>query len=350
MPVKVVKRIDNLDNPTDGFDPEFTYQMVPFGSTREMTVETGEFRAELGVKGSTLVTAMSNFRVLVAGSRLPSSLPGPTLFVQKTVIPERSLIQFTLTGNSVGMTVIEGKDLPSGRPPAKPSFQLLVSVKRAEPRSFVICYLFDLVNRDKHVRLPLARLLNEVNDIFQPQTNFTVSNIDGGAADTLAARTLTLNGKPSRTFNMLDRKLIGRVVDAFDARFPTLFSSTHGVIFPVSVPLTAGDDRTVAINFKATRESDNRSFNLLFVGPFLNRDLTGLRHALAHEIGHSFGLTHNPEFQPPPLLRNRRNPELQTAAARTLMFPTLLVRSNRINANQIEIMHLLGPQFRRLNF
>ena len=104
------------------------------------------------------MTAMSNFRVLLPGSNLPASLPGPNLFVQKVTIPERTLVQFTLTGGNVGMTVIQGKDRPNARPPeAKPNFQLMVSVKRQEMRFFTVCYLFDRVNRDKRARLPIRR-------------------------------------------------------------------------------------------------------------------------------------------------------------------------------------------------
>ena len=45
VPVKVVKRVDGNKTSTDGFDPDANYQMVPLGSTREMFVESGEFRA-----------------------------------------------------------------------------------------------------------------------------------------------------------------------------------------------------------------------------------------------------------------------------------------------------------------
>lgn len=338
MPVKVVKRVDGNKIPTDGFDPDANYQMVPLGSTREMFVETGEFRAELSVVASTLVTAMSNFRVLLPGSNLPSSLPGPNLFVQKVIIPERTLVQFTLTGGNVGMTVIRGRDLPNARPPAaKPNFQLMVSVKKQEMRFFTVCYLFDRINRDKRVRLPIAQLLNEVNGVFEQQTNFSVRNIDGPAASTLRAKTLTINGSVGKRFNVYDKKLIGRVIDAFNLKFPNAFSTTHGVIFVLPVPITARDDKLkfvdnsiVAINLKARRTVDNRSFNIVFVGSVLNKDFTDLRHALAHEIGHSFGLDHNTQIN--------------------LMFPSLEIKSKRLNMNQIEIMHLMGPQFRQVDY
>ncbi len=336
MPVKIVKRVDGNKKPTDGFDPDANYQMVPLGSTREMFVESGEFRAELAVKGSTAVTAMSNFRVLLAGSNLPASLPGPNLFVQKVTIPERTLVQFTLTGGNVGMTVIQGKDLPNARPPAaKPNFQLLVSVKRQEMRFFTVCYLFDRINRDKRARLPIAELLNDVNAVFEQQTNFSVRNIDGPAASTLAAKTLTIDGSVGKKFNVYDKKLVGRVIDAFNLKFPNLFSTTHGVIFVLPVPITARegkiiDDSNVAINMKARRKVDNRSFNIVFVGSVLNKDFTDLRHGLAHEIGHSFGLDHNTQIN--------------------LMFPSLDIKSKRLNFNQIEIMHLMGPQFRQVDY
>src|SRR6185369_14775696 len=118
---------------------------------------------------------------------------GPGVPVRRIVLPERSVVQFTLFGRAPGLTVLEGQDRPVGGPPLKPDFHLLIAVKVAQIRRLAVCYLFDRIHKDTGARADFAGHLAASNKVFLDQPNFTIANIDGAAASTLAARTLTLN-------------------------------------------------------------------------------------------------------------------------------------------------------------
>ena len=75
MPI-IIKPVANIDNPTDGFDPEISYQMIPLGKSREMELQTGDFKAEMSFSEPG-ISRMSNFRILQ--QKVPNlfPLPGP---------------------------------------------------------------------------------------------------------------------------------------------------------------------------------------------------------------------------------------------------------------------------------
>lgn len=353
-----------LNRPSDGFDPTVPYQMIPLKATREMVVQTGDFKAELNLTIPD-ISSMANFRVLRQAEPDIVPFPAPGVPVRRIALPRRSVVQFTLAGRAIGFTVLEARDRPGqGTPTLPPDFKLGISVKRAERREFAVCYLFDRVNKDAGARRDFHNHLAAVNRIFEGQSNFSIVNADGPSASTLAARTLTLDGTVGKIFNLEDRKLLGRVIDGFDAQFPGVSARMHSVLFSVPVPLRVKSrpkERILGVSIKWRRRSTGRAFSMLLVGPQSppRKPTEGgnepsqarrLRHTLAHEIGHSLGLHHEPEIAPPEQVGTRIkevNPVFFTTPRLfNLMFPNTFLLSDRIGADQVEIMHLLGPQFR----
>ncbi len=353
-----------VDHATDGFDPEVPYQMIPLGGTRELVVQTGDFKAELNLTIPD-ISSMSNFRILRQTTPNLSPLPGRGVFVRRIALPERSVVQFTLSGRAPGMTVLEARDRPGlGVPPLKPDFQLQISVKASESRRLAVCYVFDRINRDTGARLDFATHLEQVHRVFHDQANFSIVNVDGPSASTLAARTVTLNGTCGKVFNLLDNTRIGRMIDAFDAKFPGVFGRVDSVVFSIPVPLrikTRPKVRISGFNFQARRKSSGRIFSLLLVGPSAPRPRPKeggprpsatrlLQKTLAHEMGHALGLAHDPAEMPPEKVGSILNPIFFQPHVHNLMFPNNFILSDRLNGAQVEIIHLKRPEFRVINF
>src|SRR5206468_7573035 len=92
--------------------------------------------------------------------------------------------------------------------------------------------------------------------IYEKQANCSTINIDGHLSSTDLAKSLTLPGTSGKTFNMLDRKLLGRVVGACEAQFPGLFAQVHAVLFPVTVPLQVLTVRPLGMQLTLHRSTD----------------------------------------------------------------------------------------------
>src|SRR5262249_22457751 len=153
-------------------------------------------------------------------------------------LPERSVIQFTLHGRSVGLTQLEGWDRPVGRPPLNPDLYMTISVRMHEVRRVAVCYVFDRINPDTGARGDFAGHLARANKVFLDQANFAILNIDGAAANTQSARTLTLTDKVlGKMFDLLDKKLVGRIISDLEDKFPTIFQDANTVLLAMPVPM-----------------------------------------------------------------------------------------------------------------
>ncbi|WP_274629198.1 hypothetical protein [Arvimicrobium flavum] len=342
---RIIKAIVSRDAPTDGFDPDVPYQMVPLQGTRDIMVETFENKAELSFRTAG-VARMSNFRIRRQSVPSLFPLPGPAELVERIVLPERSLIELTLTGMRIEMTALDARErLPSGALEPTPRLILAVSVKEHHTRTFAVCYLFDRVNRDTGRRLGFGRHFEDVSTIWLDQANFTLTNVDGHNSSSDFARTLIVPGSLGAVLDVENNANIQMIVDAFDLRFPGLFHQHHAIVFASPVPVRSQGLLRDGIAVKFRRTFDQRTFSMIFIPPHTQDDV--LRHTIAHEVGHSLGLGHVPEKIPDNLPQDA--PILRLVDSHNMMFPNNVLLSNRLNASQIELVHLLGPQFRELN-
>lgn len=344
----------DLNQTWDGFDPLLPYQMVPLGGTRELYLHTGNFPVDVrltkpGVAQLTNVNIVSNLQPL------PPPIPG------YIILPAKSVIKFTLVGQGVGRTGIEVRERPPQAQPLKPCLQLIVSVQPLLRREFGVCYVFDRVNQDHGSRRDFPGHFIEINRLYERQANVNIINADGPDSGTKRARKITLNGSMGKTFDIDDKALLFRLLDTFDAKFPGVRQSVHCQGFSIPVPLrhsSSPTDHVLGVNLRGRHSG--KPFNILLVGPQANPSkptmggprpsLTEkLRHTMAHEIGHSMDLDHDPlDVNGIPFdstlfdLINIFNDGWFTQPKLfNLMYPFYgFNHSSRLNAAQIEKLHL----------
>ena len=344
MPILVKQGFTRPADPTDGFDPEARYQMVPLGQTRVVAAQTGDFEAEMKFT-SPNISSMFNFHVVRQTAPSSRSLPHPNLLVNHVVLPSNSIVEFMLRGDRIGSTVLEGRDLPGlGAPPLLPDFKPEVAVKEPGKRFVAVCYVFDTVNTDKGRRTDFAGVLTEVSRIFETQSNFSIVHL--GSRPGL---TITLPSTSGNLFDLVDPDLINRLIDHFNASFPGVFAQTNFVMFVTAVPLKVIRRRPLAIQLNYRRKSDGLTYSTLFVGPTQNTDRAALQRTIAHEVGHTFGLLHSPKFQPDgPTPGVLPDPDVLPFFMHNLMFPSDLIQGLRLTRSQIELIHSFVPPFRDL--
>lgn len=373
MPL-IVKPLAELNTPgpphnslrrrNDGFDPLVPYQMIPIGGTREMVVETGDFKAEMQLIEPD-ITSMSNFRILKEATPKLFPLPGPGVEVRRLALPERSTVQFTLSGRKQGMTTLEGRDRPVGGPPLKKELDLLISVKGPISAKVAVCHLFDRIHPDKGAHTDFSDHLAEAHRVFFDQANMTINNIDGNGA---VARAITISGTIGKTFGLLDRDLIRKITSEIEAKHPSVLRQAQIIVLPSPVPLVVSkkdskDNRPIGMGVRWIRSQDSRGFTFVILGPQLAPQKASkgggvspariFRNTLIHELGHCLGLRHHPsEFKdlPPALIGKDINPAFFQSKFHNLMFPGTLVVSDSINFAQVEQLHRLAGPVREFTF
>jgi hypothetical protein len=149
----------------DGFDTltVISWQMVPKGSRRPMSVVTGSNKCELVVDDPDIVV----IRDLIVGGG----------FVSRNILPNTRFDFFIESNGEAGKTFLTLRESQGG------GRLLAVSVKAVRPQSYVTLFLEDAAtpkNFTKRNRAQAANFLKKVEETYLAQANVTLTQTGDG--------------------------------------------------------------------------------------------------------------------------------------------------------------------------
>jgi len=158
MAPKFVKPTTGPLGDFDGFDLEASYQMVPVGESRFMSVVTD-------AQGGTLRVGNPQFVSLkaVRSNKVFQGSPTPTL----VNLPADSTTTFEIFGDTSGRTTLILED-SSGKPVDPP---LIVSIKMPFRKSVNFCFLADIRRSSSFDPIDVPKIFSRVKRTFLVQSN-----------------------------------------------------------------------------------------------------------------------------------------------------------------------------------
>jgi len=261
MAPKFVKPTTGPLGDFDGFDLEASYQMVPVGESRFMSVVTD-------AQGGTLRVGNPQFVSLkaVRSNKVFQGSPTPTL----VNLPADSTTTFEIFGDTSGRTTLILED-SSGKPVDPP---LIVSIKMPFRKSVNFCFLADIRRSSSFDPIDVPKIFSRVKRTFLVQSNVVLDEQKRGGFNVNVPKDLgnPMNPELSPVFKA--------VVDAT----PTEAFMSDFIVYLCWNLVAPGKD-IGGVAFQGTTicfcEDDGRGSGGFFASA-----------VMAHELGHLMGLDH----------------------------------------------------------